>query len=48
MKLEPEVNILLTDAEYQRILYLIDNTPKPTEAILATAERCRQATKKVK
>lgn len=42
MKLDPEETILLTKAEYERMLEIIANPPKPTEYMLEAARRYKE------
>jgi len=42
MRLDPEETILLTTEQYERILEIIANPPKPTEHMLEAARRYRE------
>ena len=42
MKLDPEETILLTQEEYERMLEILANPPKPTEYMLEIARRYKE------
>ena len=42
MRLDPEEKILLTEAEYERMLEILANPPKPTEYMLEAVKRYKE------
>ena len=45
MNLDPEETILLTEEEYERMLEIMENPPKPTEHMLEAVRRCKERCK---
>jgi uncharacterized protein (DUF1778 family) len=45
MKLDPEETIILTEDEYNRLLEILANPPKPNEYMLEAARRYKERPK---